>query len=508
MSATVGWGDKPGFLRQPGAEIYRAIIENTLDIVSVLDSNGQVLYASPSVRAVLGYEPEELIGGNAFERIHPADVSRLRNLFDQTIQELGALEPSQFRYCHKDGSWRWFEAVAKSVSEWYGTTAVVVTSRDVTDRKQQAAALRDQVELLDLAHDAIVKCKLDGTVLFWNRSAERVYGWSREEALGKNASTLLHTRFPRPLPEILKILIGEGSWRGQIVDTTRDGTPVVIDSQWALKRDEMGQPAEILGINRDITERMQAEEQLRNLAARLQSAREEERTRIAREVHDQLGQMLTALRMDVLRIAGKAPEGEVLEDLRAVSALIDTTIGSVQQISTHLRPAILDDLGLGPAVEWQAQEFQERTGISCAVSTEAVKIQAGRRISTAVFRIYQEILTNVTRHAKATKVKVALRQEAGDLVLEVTDNGRGITDDELNGSGSLGLLGMRERARMMSGQIDFRAVPGNGTRVTVRIPARRSSAQRGRRTNRNENPDRRRSSDSPAGSKTNPRSRV
>jgi len=213
-------------------------------------------------------------------------------------------------------------------------------------------------------------------------------------------------------------------------------------------------------------------EQLRNLAARLQSVREEERTTIAREIHDELGQALTGLKMDLAWMTNRLPdEQDVLRDKSAsMLELIDATIQAVRRISTQLRPGILDDLGLTAAIEWQAQEFQTRTGVHCEFATELEDFHLDRDRATAVFRIFQETLTNIARHAHATQVVVSLTESQGDLVLEVRDNGRGVTVREIADPQSLGLLGMRERALLFGGEVRIGGSPGTGTTVTARIP--------------------------------------
>lgn len=208
-------------------------------------------------------------------------------------------------------------------------------------------------------------------------------------------------------------------------------------------------------------------------AARLESAREEERSSIARELHDQLGQALTALRFEVSQIARKAPDNpELFAQVNAASQLIDSIIGSVQRIATELRPSILDDLGLATAVEWQAQEFQARSGITCTVTRPAGELDCDRLVSTAVFRIFQETLTNVARHAGADAIAVTLIAKPGSVVLEVTDNGNGIAEQKISDPASLGLLGMRERAFQLGGEVTIRGMSGQGTTVTVEMPVR------------------------------------
>jgi signal transduction histidine kinase len=225
----------------------------------------------------------------------------------------------------------------------------------------------------------------------------------------------------------------------------------------------------------------ESHERLRLLSVYLQSVREEERTRISREVHDELGQALTSCKLDVSWIASRLPRdlSPVLERAKALSAHIDSTIRMVRRISTELRPGVLDHLGLGAALEWQANEFQNRTGIRCDVRTNLRETMLDQDLSTTFFRIFQETLTNVIRHAGATQVAVTLKQLAGEIILLVTDNGRGITSVEISNSSSMGLLGMRERAALLGGRFEISRLPrGQGTRVTVSIPLPRRIANK------------------------------
>jgi signal transduction histidine kinase len=215
-----------------------------------------------------------------------------------------------------------------------------------------------------------------------------------------------------------------------------------------------------------------SEENLRALAGRLQSIREEESTRIAREIHDELGQALTGLKMDLTWVAKKLPPDQktLAAKTESMFNLIDGTIQSVRKIATRLRPEVLDELGLGPAIEWQAREFQKRSGIRCRLVLPAGGLVLDRERSTAAFRIFQELLTNVARHASATRIDVAMRVDEGVLVLEVEDNGKGIDDPARFSAKSLGILGMRERALPFGGNIEIGAARERGTRVKVSIP--------------------------------------
>jgi signal transduction histidine kinase/PAS domain-containing protein len=215
----------------------------------------------------------------------------------------------------------------------------------------------------------------------------------------------------------------------------------------------------------------QSRAHLRRLSAHLQDAREEERTHIAREIHDELGQALTALKMDVAWLQDDlSGQPRQLRKIRAMSQLIDTTVQAVRRIATELRPGILDDLGLAAAIEWQLGEFQNRTGIECKLDSNVETTRLDGDSATTIFRILQETLTNVVRHAQATQVEVRLTEMADGFTLRVADNGRGITEEEINNSKSFGLLGMQERALLRDGEFQIRGAPGRGTTVTVRLP--------------------------------------
>ncbi len=217
----------------------------------------------------------------------------------------------------------------------------------------------------------------------------------------------------------------------------------------------------------------QSHEQLRALSTYLQRVREEERTRIAREVHDELGQALTSCKLDLAWIAGKLPrELKGLQDkTRELTQQIDATIQTVRRIATELRPGVLDHLGLAAALEWQANDFQNRTGIPCEVRTSLHEAPVDQNLSTTLFRISQETLTNIIRHAGATRVTMKLDNSRRGVRLDVTDNGRGITPEELGNTTSMGILGMRERATLLGGSFRIgRVSRGSGTRVSVSIP--------------------------------------
>ncbi len=210
-------------------------------------------------------------------------------------------------------------------------------------------------------------------------------------------------------------------------------------------------------------------DQLRALTARLQSVREEERTRVAREIHDELGQELTAIKIELSTLSQDVPADKKEKSVSTLK-LVDETIQSVRRISAELRPAVLDALGLVAAVEWAAKEFEARTRTKCQLDLPQHDDVIDQERATALFRILQETLTNVARHANATEVNIRLARENGDLSLEVRDNGKGVNDEQLSAASSLGVLGMRERVLMLGGELTITGAPGKGTTVRVRIP--------------------------------------
>jgi len=225
-------------------------------------------------------------------------------------------------------------------------------------------------------------------------------------------------------------------------------------------------------------------EQLRALTARLQAAREEERIQIAREVHDDLGELLTGFKLglawigdQITNVPAFSNHQEVMERIAALGLLADSTTKRVRKLCTELRPAVLDDLGLVAAFEWHISEFQKHTNIRCKTTVKEKTLTMGAEQATAIFRIFQEILTNIARHSQASKVRVLLQTDETKFMLEVRDNGRGIQPEQMAGTGSLGLLGMRERALGVGGKLDIQGQKGRGTTVTLTIPAQAPAAR-------------------------------
>ena len=310
-----------------------------------------------------------------------------------------------------------------------------------------------------------------------NAAMAAQYGARPEQLIGLTPAALF-AHDPAQGRRVWRELFDTGRLHIETDERRLDGEPVWIEGDYRCLYAPDGRIMGHFGIQRDITARRRhdadirkSREELRALAARLQSVREDERTRISREVHDELGQALTGLRLDLSWLKGRLRDRPDLADrVQSVVARIDGTIDAVRRIATELRPSVLDHLGLLAAVEWQAQEFEKRTGITVRLELSSAHPALDDMRATTVFRILQESLTNVARHARASRVDVALALGPEAVTLQVADDGRGISEAERTAVRSLGLVGIRERAIACGGECTIEGQAGRGTRVLVRIP--------------------------------------
>jgi PAS domain S-box-containing protein len=355
--------------------------------------------------------------------------------------------------------------------------------------------IKKQTKLLDLAHDTIMVRDLNDVIVYWNQGAEQLYGWSRKEAVGKYVHTFLQTIFPQPFEELRKSFLKNGFWNGVLIHQTRVGRKVYVDSRWTLDRDESGKAQAYLEINNDITERKLAEEalqrarneleskvtertrelseandKLRALSARFLNAQEEERRNISRELHDDLGQILTAINLDLQR-AVKTPNAQKrLELLRQILSKNDEARSRIREISSLLRPGLLDDIGICEAIESYVSQFVSRTGIPVELSVKCSSSDIPAEATTTIYRIVQEALNNISKYANANKVSITLGIEKEQIQLQILDDGVGFDLSQVRTEHTLGLVGMRERARLLGGNFMLQATPGSGTFIGVTLP--------------------------------------
>jgi PAS domain S-box-containing protein len=438
----------------------------------------EIIFWSQENYDIYGFDPnrEALTFQKVLQRIHPDD----RPVFDQAVERMVREERDfelDFRLVLPDGSIKYIHSTGHPIVDERGRLVEhLCTHIDFTERRRTEERLREYEKVVEGLEEMIVVLDRDYRFLIANRAYLRYRGNEKEQVLGRLLSDIsdkgiFETTVKKRLDECL---------RGKVVryelkyPFANIGERDLFISYFPIEgRFGVDRVAVIL---RDITERKRAEEelersrdQLRALAARLQNVREEERTRVAREIHDELGQALTAIRLDLSSLVHNLPP-ENKQQSGSLLRLVDETIQSVRRISTELRPAVLDALGLVPALEWAAEEFETRTGTKCRVDLPEDDLVVDLERSTALFRIFQEALTNVARHANAAEVNVRLVKEDGSLTLEVHDNGQGISQDQLAAGRSLGILGMRERALLLGGELTVSGAPGKGTTVRVRIP--------------------------------------
>jgi PAS domain S-box-containing protein len=359
------------------------------------------------------------------------------------------------------------------------------------EREQNIEALKESerqlAEAQRLAHMGSANWDIKNNVLSWSDEMYRISGLQPQERnlTFESAMEIIHPDDRDSVREVIESAPKTQKPFSCYFRIIRpDGEVRTIHSTGRVVSDEHGNPLRLFSAAEDITERKQAEEklnatseQLRALTASLQSAREEEGTRISREIHDELGAALSSLRWDLEDVDNAISESTDLshpaalrKKIEAMISLTDTTIETVRRIASELRPIALDDLGLIEAIEWHAQQFQARTGIIAQCDWRVEMVNLNQEQSIAVFRIFQEALTNILRHAQATRVDIIMRKEAGELVLTISDNGRGISEGEKVGQQSLGILGMRERAHLVGARVEMTGVGGAGTVVTVRMP--------------------------------------
>lgn len=412
------------------------------------------------------------------KRIHPEDRDRMI----KTVEEMLASNRKSFvaEYQFRSKSNEWIHV--------YGSTFIernkegkpirlVGSMMDITERKKGEKAIIESEEkfrtLIQQAADGIFLVDAEGNYLEANESASLITGYSIDELKKMNAQDIIETEDLKKKPiRVEEIKKGHTVYVERIV-RRKDNVLINVDIKAKLMDN-----GKVIVILRDITERKaeqeqikSSNEQLRQLTGHLQTIREEERSRIGQEIHDQLGQHLTVVKMDVSRLKKNIPAGKNKEeDLVEILSELDNCMQMVRKISSDLRPSIIDDLGIIAALEWQAEDFEKRTEISTKFYSNVTELKLPSIHLIGLFRIFQESLTNVARHAEAKEVVVVLNKENGFVVMTITDNGKGFDKNSVSGKRSMGLFGMRERTLLMNGEYEINSEPGKGTEVRVVVP--------------------------------------
>jgi len=481
-------------LRKEIAERKRAedrlllVVDTIPAMVFTALPDGSVDFVNRQWLRYLGLSLEDVLGWGWGPTIHPEDRPRSIDHWRSTIAS-GQAGENELRVRRADGVYRWIlgrfvplRDESGKIIKWYGV------STDIEERKRAEDVLRRSEDRIRLIIDTIPimawSVRPDGTVDFLSQRWLDYSGLSFEQYIENPMGPIHPEDIPRvmekwnaamaagnPYEELMRLQRADGEYRWFLVRTD----PL---------RDESGKIVKWYGVSTDINDRKCAEEQLRAtteqlraLSASLQSAKEEEGTRIARELHDELGGVLTSLKWDLeafdrtISESGDQSQLQVLrEKIQTMLRLAETTISTIRRISSELRPSVLDDLGLVEAIEWQAREFEARTGIAVHYEGSVARLDLSEQQTTAIFRIFQEALTNILRHAQATSVDITTKKQGGEFTLRVSDNGRGISEDDKSRLQSLGLLGMQERAHLIGAEIEITGVEGEGTMIILRVP--------------------------------------
>jgi PAS domain S-box-containing protein len=340
-----------------------------------------------------------------------------------------------------------------------------------------------EASILEAIPHAVIGLQ-DRRIIFVNDGVKTVFGWTSNELIGRTTRLLYRTEkdYIRIAGQLYSILEKQPIASMEFPCLRKDGMEIECMIRAARIGKQLKERRVVITYE-NITDRKRAacelelsRHQLRQLSAHLQSIREKERTRIARELHDELGQLLTALNTDLILLKNKIPaEQKILSDrVESMSSLVDLSMQTVKRIYMGLRPGMLDHLGLTAAIAWQADEFSRRTGITCNVSFNPEDMAIDPDLTTTIFRIFQETLTNVQRHAKATQVTVRLKATDDHLEFIVKDNGKGIADQQLRKPDSFGLLGIQERVYHWGGREAIVGKIGKGTTITINIPLRKT----------------------------------
>jgi len=458
---------------------HRTLVTSINDVVYSLDADGAVTYISPQVETLGGIRPHEIVGRPFSDFVHHEDVSRIAQSWERLKR--GVMEPSVFRVRDAAGRVRHVRTSSRPLFEQGLFAGATCSMADITELVETGQALRESEEkyraLFEQSVDAISLAAPDGRILEANSAWFNLFGHEPDDLATLNARNTYAQ--PSERDAFLKRIAVSDVVTDEIAIRRKDGTVLDVARSVKVRRGPNGEVIGYQSVFHDITQQKRAtealtdsEHRMRELASYLENAREKERTALARDLHDQCGQSLTALRFDLETIMQRlrAIDSEASGNLAASIGLVDRLAEEVRSLSAELRPGMLDDLGLCAAIEWHVGRFSERTAIPCELSLPEDDTAVPEFHATVIYRILQELLTNVARHSQATKVKIRLERSDNNLVLTVEDNGKGIDKKHINSKDSLGLLGIRERVRPLGGGMVIGETRGKGTTVVVQLP--------------------------------------
>ncbi len=470
-------------------------------LVFLKDDKLRIVGANQAVLDLLGLSREAVIGRTATEL---TGVTGDCEKDDAEVLASGIAKTGVLHQFDLPDGTRWFLADKAPITAEDGTvTGVIGTLTDVTEQMGLHSAPQESEAQLkyitDNTADIIWTMDLNFRTTYVSPSVKRILGFTPEERCTQALEEMVTPSSRKVILETLRTELeressGAAPDRSIVVEVEyycKNGSTRWVENMVTPIRTADGTLTGMLGVSRDISELRQtradlqkSEAEMRGLAAYLQDMRERERTDIARDLYDQIGQGLTALSLDlyILRQAIEKDSNASRQILNRIIAFVDGLTNDARTLSTELRPGMLDDLGLGPTVEWQVAQFEERSGLQCTFDLNCPEEDLPQRYSTALFRALQELLRNIMRHARARTVHVELGIRSGYVVLTVSDDGRGITPEEIRGPRSLGLLGLTEQIRLLGGSVDIVGTEGVGTVVSIRVPQHREHPTNNRST--------------------------
>jgi two-component system, chemotaxis family, CheB/CheR fusion protein len=446
-------------------ELADTLIQNAREALLVLDSKLDVTAVNRVFCRIFQMSPERIqgrplaeLGGG--EWIPAGLYERLKQLLrdDSRIDEI------EYQHDFPQLGLKTMVFNARRLHLARGQSMVMLSVEDVTEYKRHQEDLRTHSALLELASDAVFVRDLAGVIQLWNRGAERIYGWTNKEAVGKTVFELLNTKFPIPVEKINKHLLHTGYWEGELVHTRKDGQQIHVESRWSLHRDR--EPLTILELNTNITERKRYQQQLQSLSAKLMQVQDEERRRIARDLHDSTGQKLVALKLS-LESSRKSTNGQRAQEVQ----LVDDILQDIRTLSQLLHPPLLEEAGLLSATRWLVEGFSSRSGIKLTLNMSDGVDRLSPDVELALFRVIQESLNNIHRHSGATTAQLEVGKRDESLFLTIRDNGHGMPaslDSEAATLG-VGLLGMRERLSQLGGRLKIDSTD-SGTTIEAEVP--------------------------------------
>ena len=466
--------------RKQAEEVYKTLANSSQAGVYVVQS-GAFQFVNHHAAAYAGYGEEELVGMDSMSLVHTEDRATVRKNAKNMLSGKRKA-PHEFRIITKNGDTRWIMETVTMIP-FRGEMAVLGNSMDITEQISSREKLEElealEASILEAIPHAVIGLQ-DRRIIFANDGVQTVFGWKARDLIGMSTRVLYRT--DRDYEEMAKALYSALEKKRTVTlefPCRRKDSSSIDCMVTAARIGDSLREKNIVITYEDITDRKFAatelensRKQLRSLTAHLQSVREKERTRIARELHDELGQLLTALNTEIILLGKKIPPEltSLVERTQSLSSLIDMTMETLKRIYMALRPGMLDHLGLTAAIGWQAEDFVKRTGIRCQVSFAPEDIVLDPDLTTSLFRIFQETLTNISRHAEASRIVASLKANDRKIQLTVKDNGKGITREQMTKPNSFGLLGIRERAEYWGGEVTIKGKPGEGTTVSVAIP--------------------------------------